>query len=162
MQRRPNPDLLIERHCAKAALVIGIGVCFCGWGRLPFPANWKELLGAVFTASATGAGFLFTAASILLSMSERRVIRWGRETGAYRMFAGYLTNGVWWCLVAALNTLLMFLVDFSKSAAWHRPVFCLWVGLSSGAAVAVLRVLVILAAILQRASQDGEEDTEDR
>lgn len=154
MQRRPNLDLLIERHCAKAVLIGGAGVSFFGWGHWLFPQNWKELLGAVFTASATGAGFLFTAASILLSMGERRVIKWGRETGAYRMFAGYLTNGVWWCLVAALFSLLMFLVDFSKSATWHRPCFCLWVGVSSGAAVAVIRVLLILAAILQRAAEE--------
>jgi hypothetical protein len=156
MPHSPKLDLLIERHCAKIALTVAAGLCLLLWGRWPFPANWKEFLGAVFTASATGAGFLFTAASILLSMDERKVIRWGRETGAYQMFAGYLTNGVWWCLVAALNTLLMFLFDFTKSARWHRPVFALWVGLSVGAAIAVVRVLLILATILQRAAREGE------
>jgi hypothetical protein len=156
MPDRPKLDLLIERHCAKVSLAIGFGICFWSWDYFPFPVNWKELLSGLFTASATGAGFLFTAASILLSIDERRIIKWGKETGAYRMFAGYLTNGVWWCLINALSTLLMFLFDFSKTAAWHRPFLSIWLGLNFAAAAAVVRVLIILAIILQRAAREDE------
>jgi hypothetical protein len=49
---------------------------------------------------------------IHLAMDRRPVIKWGRETGAYLMFARYLTRGVWWCLAAAFVTLVMFLPDF--------------------------------------------------
>src|SRR5215472_3539865 len=112
MARRPRLGLIVERYCAAAAAGIAAAGCWWQWGRLPFPSSWKELLGAVFAASATGAGFLFTAASILISIEQRPVIRWGRETGAYSLFAGYLTRGVWWCLAAALISLTMFLPDF--------------------------------------------------
>jgi len=150
--------LLLERHCALASAMIAAALCWWLWGRLPLPSSWKELLGAVFAAFAASAGFLFTAASILISMEQRPVIRWGRETGAYSIFAGYLTRGVWWCLAAALVTLAMFLPDFTKVAAWHRSVFCAWLAAVAGAAVAVVRVLLILSVILhQAASEDSSE-----
>ncbi len=149
--------LLVERHCAPLAGVIAAATCWLQWGQVPFPSSWKELLGAIFAASATSAGFLFTAASILLSMDRRPVIKWGRETGAYSMFTKYLTRGVWWCLGSAVVTLLMFLPDFTSPAWWHQPAFCLWVAAMAGAAVALVRVLLILGVILRQASTDESE-----
>lgn len=146
--------LLVERHCTLAAALVAAAVCWWQWGRLPFPSSWKELLGAIFAASATGAGFLFTAASILISMDRRPVTKWGRETGAYSMFAGYLTRGVWWCLVAAIVTLMMFLPDFARPAWWHRSAFCVWLAALAGAALAIVRVLLILSVILHQAAKD--------
>ena len=146
--------LLVERHCALAAAVIATALCWWQWGWLPFPYSWKELLGAVFAASAASAGFLFTAASILISMEQRPVIRWGRETGAYSLFASYLTRGVWWCLGTALVTLMMFLPDFTKQSWWHRSAFCVWLAAAAGAAVAIVRVLLILSVILHQSAND--------
>jgi hypothetical protein len=154
MERGPELGLRIERHSPLIAAVLSAATCWWQWGLFPFPANWKGLVAAVFTASATGAGFLFTAASILMSMDRRPVIQWGRETGAYSMLASYLTHGVWWCLVAAFVTLAMFLLDFGKPVMWHRVGFCVWLAATVGAAVAVVRVLLIFAKILQQAAKD--------
>lgn len=156
MARKPEAALLFERYCALAAGVLAAVACWASWGQVRFPGSWKELLSAVFTACATGAGFLFTAASILMSMGEKPIVKWGRETGAYEMFAGYLMRGVCWCLIAAMGTLLMFMPDFTKTAEWHRAVFSAWVAMISGATVAVARVLVLLSIILRAASQDEE------
>ena len=156
MGRRPEFGLLIERYCALLGAILAAAVCWWQWGRVPFPSSWKELLGAIFTASATGAGFLFTAASILISMDQRPIMKWGRDIGAYAMFASYLTRGVWWCLVAALATLAMFLPDFGRAATWHRLAFCGWPASTSGAGVAVVRVLLILATILHQAATEPE------
>jgi hypothetical protein len=136
--------------------VVAATACWSQWGRIPFPASWNELLGAVFTASATGAGFLFTAASILIAMDRRPIIKWGRETGAYSLLARYLTHGIWWCLAAALVTLAMFMPDFGKPTAWHRPAFCFWLAATAGAAIAVVRVLLIFATILHQAAKHEE------
>jgi len=154
MARGRKVGLLVERHCALAAAVLAVAGCWWQWGRLPFPSSWKELLGAIFAASATSAGFLFTAASILISMENRPVIRWGRETGAYSMFAAYLTRGVWWCLAAAVATLAMFMPNFTQPAGWHRSAFCIWLATIAGAAAAVVRVLLILGVILHQAAKD--------
>lgn len=156
MGHRPEFGLLVERHCALVAAILTAGICWWQWGRVPFPSSWKELLGAIFTASATGAGFLFTAASILISMDQRPIIQWGRDTGAYRMFAGYLTRGVWWCLLASAATLAMFLPDFAKPAEWHRLAFCVWLAATAGAGIAVVRVLLILATILHQAATESK------
>jgi hypothetical protein len=156
MARRPRLSLLFERQCALAAAVLGAVVCWWQWGRVSFPISWKELLGAVFTASATGAGFLFTAASILISMDQRPILKWGRQTGAYALLANYLTRGIWWCLAAALMTLAMFIPDFGKPAAGQRLAFCCWLAATTGAAVAVIRVLLIFATILRQVAKDEE------
>jgi hypothetical protein len=81
-------------------------------------------------------------------------MKWGRDTGAYAMFAKYLTRGVWWCLVASLATLAMFLPDFGRPTAWHRLAFCGWLGSTAGAGVAVVRVLLILASVLHQAATE--------
>lgn len=154
MGRGPEFGLLLERYCASAAAIVAAAVCWWQWGRVPFSSSWKELLSAIFTASATGAGFLFTAASILISMDQRPIIKWGRDTGAYAMFAKYLTRGVWWCLMASLATLAMFLPDFGKTATWHRLAFCGWLAFTVGAGVSVVRVLLILATILHQAATE--------
>jgi len=57
-------------------------------------------------------------------------------------------------LVAALATLAMFLPDFGRAAAWHRLAFCGWLASTSGAGVAVVRVLLILATILHQAATE--------
>src|SRR5207253_2811013 len=99
-------------------------------------------------------GFLFTSASILIAMSPRPIIKWGRETGAYPMLAGYLTRGIWWCLNSAFTTMLMFLPDFEKPAAWHRVTCCVWLATVVGAAVAIVRVLLILTTILRQVAKE--------
>jgi tellurite resistance protein TehA-like permease len=149
-----RPSLLLERNCAFASALIAGTLCWWTWGSFSFPARWTELVGSIFTASATGAGFLFTAASILISMERRPVVRWGRETGAYALFAGYLTRGIAWCLLSAFITLCMLLPHFEKPSDWHRIVFSVWWFAISGAAIAVLRVILIFAAILRQASKD--------
>jgi hypothetical protein len=154
MGTAPKFGLLLERHCALAAAAIAAAGCWWQWGHVPFPSSWKELLGAIFTAAATGAGFLFTAASILISRDQRPIMKWGKDTGAYAMFANYLTRGVWWCLVAALAALAMFLPDFGKPATWHKLAFCGWLAATAGAGVAVVRVLLILATILHQAATE--------
>lgn len=155
MPNRASPGLLIERHCAISAAALASVACFYTWGCIPLPGSWKELLGAIFTAAATGAGFLFTAASIVISMDGKPVIKWGRETGAYGMFAGYMMRGVAWCLFASLVTLVMFVPDFARPAGWHKPAFSIWWGSIAGTAVAVVRVLLILSAILRESSKDA-------
>jgi hypothetical protein len=70
------------------------------------------------------------------------------------MFAKYLTRGVWWCLGSAVVTLVMFLPDFAKPAWWHRSTFCIWLAVMAGAAVALMRVLLILGVILHEAAAD--------
>jgi hypothetical protein len=157
MARRHKLGLLLERHCSLAGAVIAAAVCWSQWGRIPFPVSWKELLGAVFTAAATGAGFLFTAASILIAMDQRPIMKWGRETGASLLLARYLTRGIWWCLAAALLSLLMFMPDFSKPAAWQRLTCSIWIGTVAGAATAVVRVLLIFAMILQQAALEERQ-----
>ena len=156
MARGHRFGLLLERHCGSAGAAFAATVCWFQWGRLPFPAKWDELIGAVFTAAATGAGFLFTAASILIAMDQRPIMKWGRETGASLLLAKYLTRGIWWCLAAALMSLTMFWPEFSKPAAWHRFACCFWIGTVAGAAMAVVRVLLIFATILHQAAQEEE------
>jgi hypothetical protein len=149
--------LFVERFCALIAATASAAVCWWQWGRFSFPASWKELVGAVFTASATSAGFLFTAASILIAMEARPIMKWGRETGGYALFVGYVTRGVWWCLLAALTTLLMFMPDFTKAAPWHRSLFCFWWASLAGASIAVVRVLLIFGVILHQAAKDESD-----
>lgn len=149
-----RPSLILERYCALICGVVAGSTCWITWGRVPFPANWKELLGPLFTASATGAGFLFTSASILISMDHQPILKWGRQTGAYELLACYLNRGIAWCLLSALGSLLMFLPNFTTQAWWHRMAFSGWWLVMAGSAIAVVRVFLIFAAILGQVARD--------
>ena len=88
------------------ALVCGAG-WWCQGGAIPETIA-KELLAALLSGAAVGAGFLTTAMSIILPMGATRVGRRLKKRGKLPYLIGYLRAAIYGCLLLVVASVAGF------------------------------------------------------
>lgn len=148
-----------ERHCAwLTAVLAGAGYLWvwryvCGADPAAMiPAEEKELLGGVLSLLGAAVGFLATGQALLCSLQDNAVVKELRRLRFYQRTMVFFTRAIWWALVASVLSLVGLWIKFGTHRAW----FAVWIGCAAGAAVAILRIILIFARVLHQVHEhDG-------
>ena len=115
-----------------------------------------EIFPVVIGISAVAVGFLMTAKSILLSIDERKVIQFLKESGVYIYFVGYLMAAVNWCFSTTILTLAGMILNLHHQAQpGHYWFLVLWVFTVATAAACCERVIRIFSKILRKIASEA-------
>lgn len=139
--------LIIERTfpyiCGLAAGLL--------WWRLqvPFPEAWKEFLASVLTLASIITGFLATAKAILMGLQGTQVMQDMHRSGYIADMVTYLGEAVFAAFLFCIYNLWGFFVD--PNDIWYGIG---WGTLGTVAAMAFMRVMMILLLVLRFASAE--------
>ena len=148
--------LQIERRYPIIGAIVAGAVYLVFFRTRAFPSTLHELFAAVISVGAIAVGFLATAKTILVSLSDRAVVEKLRDLGYYRWVVDYIIEAINWSFaIAALSAaglLLQFAPKGSDQDRVHVLFLCAWWVALVGAGLAYLRVVRILTKILRQAS----------
>lgn len=115
----------------------------------------KELLSAIISAAAVGAGFLTTALSILMTMGGtaigRQIKRRGKLTYLYR----YIRSAIYSCLLLVAVCVAAF-ISFDKSVGLGVFVSTLIAGVAVYCMVSMTRIIEILVCLFAAMSEPSD------
>jgi hypothetical protein len=94
---------------------------------------------------------LVTAKSMLISISNSRVVKWLKETGTYITTIQYFSDAVNWSIFSAVLSSLLLLLDFQNPLKYILAGIVIWVFSMTSALLAMYRVIRLLTKILLRA-----------
>jgi len=115
----------------------------------------RDLLTVVVSVCAIAVGFVATAKSILLTIQERTVIRFFRDSNRYATLVNYFMAAVYWSFLCAGLSAFGLLFDLPKLNWWvGRVGATLWVLLVAGSTLTYFRVLHIFGLILRSQAQE--------
>ncbi len=117
----------------------------------PLPSTLGNLLNATVGVSAIAVGFLATAKSILLSMSDKWVVKQLKKVGYYQRLMGYFMTAIRWSFVLAIFSALGLLLDFQKDPQPRPFLFALWILALAGTGACSYRVIHFFARIVRAA-----------
>lgn len=117
----------------------------------------KELLSALLSAAAIAAGFLATAMSILLPMTNTPTGVWLQKKGYLPDLIRYLGRAIYSCLALAFVCVVAFLLLVKNEDApqWIAIVI---IFLAAYTAAALARVAEVLMNLFERASEPEHKD----
>jgi hypothetical protein len=146
----------IERwiHYPIATLVAFAFLHLRGYSVLP--TNLSDLFATALTVASIGAGFLFTTSSILMTITNRRIVKTAQKSGLYRRIMRYVIGATKWCLVLALVSAVGVVKQPPVGEVWGQILLGVWVFLAAATATATYRVLHIFSAILDLVSNADE------
>jgi hypothetical protein len=121
----------------------------------PLPSGLRDVVPAVLNIAAICVGFLGATMSILLTIDRHWIMQRIRESGSYRLLAGYITSSTRAAFFLAVGSAISLSFKVRAVEWWHIYAFALWSGCVVFTAASVYRVLVILCRIL-RAVSDPE------
>jgi hypothetical protein len=133
------------------------GAILCGFGAFyilrstALQPGFKDLVGAVVNVSAISVGFLATAKSLLLSLSDRSIISRLKQTGHFNTLVGYFLAAVnIWLLLALVSSALLYLYSADKPPSnWYRILVSFWAGLLMAGVLSYMRAIGLLSKILR-------------
>ncbi len=136
--------------------VAGIAACYyISAYQVLLPSTTKDLFQAVINISAIAVGFLATAKSILLSIDQRRAIRFLKQAGGYSDLVKYLMEAVQWCFLTTIFSAAWLLLNENYSSDWYLYGFAIWFALAVLAALSCFRVIRLFSLILLSSEQSS-------
>lgn len=127
--------LIIFQYCPKFATSRG----------------FRDLFVAAVTINAISVGFLVTAKSTLISISNSRVVKWLKETDSYTTTIHYFSDAVHWSFSSAIFSSILLLIDFQDPLRYTLACIAIWLFLITSALLSMYRVINLLTKILLRA-----------
>lgn len=111
--------------------------------------NYKDILASCINISAITAGFLATAMSLLVSLTNDDVIGRLKKFGLYTLLVGYLKSAIGWTFIISLISAagLFFNKGSNTDVFFYIWIFVCFTGIFS-----VVRVVRILSKILDKMS----------
>ncbi len=107
---------------------------------------------SIINVSGILIGFMATAKAILVSIQNRRVIQFLRESGAYAMLIAYIMSAIRGCFLVLVLSAAGTLVDLA-SFRWLGLVHLaigFWVGVVVYAGVASYRIVHLVSKVLSK------------
>ncbi|MCV9947786.1 hypothetical protein [Paenibacillus sp. BT-177] len=135
-------------HYIIAGLMTGL-VCFLGIEPNRF-LNFKDILASSINVSAITAGFLATAMSLLITLTNETVIQRLRDFGLYIHLINYLKSAIGWTFFIAIVSAACLFIDGNGNTKYIF--FLIWIFFCVAGAVSVIRVVNILSKILDKMS----------
>jgi len=108
----------------------------------------KELLSSAINVSAITCGFLATAMSLLITLSNEEIIQRIKKFGLYELLVDYLKSGLGWSLWVAILSASGLLFNGNPSIMCYFVV--IWLSTCVVCFVSVVRVMLILSKILDK------------
>lgn len=112
--------------------------------------NLKELFTASATISSIAVGFLATAKATLLSINRSRVVKWMKDGGVYITMIDYCMTAVHYCMVTAVFSALLLLMDFKKADVISITLVSAWVFLAVGSLLTGYRIIRLYSYVLRK------------
>lgn len=75
-------------------ILVGV-LHWCFWGNMPAPSTSPSILGAVVSVSGIAVGFLAAAQSIILTMSNSRIVKSLKKGEYYNRLIRYLEEAIY-------------------------------------------------------------------
>lgn len=112
----------------------------------------SALMGHGINVAAIAVGFIATAKSILVSIERTRIVELIRDAGYYDLLLDYMWAAIklWFAVAFVSGAVVLALGELPASGS--RLVLSVWILLVVWAALAVYRVIRMLADVLRRAS----------
>lgn len=114
------------------------------------PANLRDLITAATTIASIAVGFLATAKAVLVSISNSDVIQWMKDGGHYDTIIDYFVTAIHYCLLTALWSGMLLLIDFKDPTKIVLAAVAIWVFLSVAALFSTYRVISLFSTILKK------------
>lgn len=125
------------------------------------PSDFDPVLSAAITVGAIAIGFLATVKAILVSIVNRRIVRYLRESGKWPNLVGYLMRAIYWSGATVLLSVVLLLIDYPARCAgspvgrlntilcgWKTGILTAWVAVCVGMVLGTYRITSIFARIL--------------
>jgi hypothetical protein len=138
-----------KRYPAIISVAAAAGYYYL-YHRLALAPPPRDLMAVVVSVSAISIGFVATAKSILLTIQERTVIKYFKDSDRYRTLVDYFMSAIYWSFLAAGLSTIALMFDLSKANWWAcRIASTLWIFFVVGATCSYIRVLTIFGYILR-------------
>ncbi|ALS27212.1 hypothetical protein IJ21_18110 [Paenibacillus sp. 32O-W] len=112
--------------------------------------NFKDILASAINISAITAGFLATAMSLLITLTNDSVIQRIKSFKLYNGLVQYLKSAIAWTfMVALISAAGLFL---NKEHSYTEGFFYLWIFFCVVGFVSVYRIIRLLSKILDKMS----------
>jgi hypothetical protein len=139
----------LERWYPRLGFLAALGASTVGFRHHPYPPGSADVLRVTVTAASMGLGFLMATTSILISQSQKWIIRRMREEGAFELVISYLVSACRWSLILSASSVLSLFSSAGPAAWWHGYAFAGWVALAVGTGLSIYRIIDLLADILR-------------
>lgn len=152
---KEKSKIWIEHNAAWAVAVI-LAAAYWLWGREFEPATpFKELAQAALNVAAISVGFLVSSKTILLSLTNSRVVKRLRASGHFGVILGYFVSAIWWSIGMAISSAVMLLFDFApKSLCVEKyAVLAAWVFILGGTLGANARVIYLFGKLVRETAE---------
>ncbi len=117
-----------------------------------FPSSLCNLFSAAITISAIAIGFIATSKAILLSIDNRRVVKFIKGVeGLYAMLIDYMMSSIHLCFISAIISAIGLLIDIKTQPSWLLIFFPFWLFFGITSLLACYRVIHIFTKILKSA-----------
>ncbi len=113
------------------------------------PQSLPNLLNGTIALSAIAIGFLATSKSVLLSLSDRLVVKQLKTSGLYVRLMGYFMTAIRWSFALAVLSVVGLLCEFETDGKPHPYVFAVWVFVLSATGACSYRVIHFFGRIVQ-------------
>lgn len=100
-----------------------------------------EIIELTAQVSAICAGFMITAKSILITSSEKRVLRYLKEKKQYKPLMRYFQEAELMSLFVLIWSGLLLMMDLTDGSLWDNIGLSVWIFLVTFALAAVFRVV---------------------
>jgi hypothetical protein len=139
---------MLEKNAAWLSGLIAALVYAALHQRWSLPTGIHDAFAAAVNIAAIGVGFLLTANSILVSADDKTIIRLAKEAGVYKVLVRYMLSATYWCLMAAILSVIGLLYDPAWRLPWYPSALAMWMFFASGATASLFRVLLVFAQFL--------------
>jgi hypothetical protein len=114
----------------------------------------------IFTVSAVALGFWGTAATLLVAVEEKSIVRKLKKGQHFRVLVGYIFAAVTWQAVVMGTTLAgaAFAQSIVGHSSLHRVFASFWLAALVGATLTTVRAYRCLSRVLRAASCGPSDD----
>jgi hypothetical protein len=124
--------------------------------KAPLPEqNFRDLLSSAASIGASAAGFMLTAASILVTLRDSWYLKRIKQAGVYASLVSSLLIAMSWSLVTAVISGVGLLYDPRWHFGWYRVAMTLWVIVSVAALATTARVIRTFSTLLLLISRES-------
>jgi hypothetical protein len=118
-----------------------------------------KTLDNVFTVSAVALGFWATAATLLLAVEEKSIVKKLKRGPHFRLLVGYVLSAITWQALLMASTLAVtaFSESITQKALLSRVITACWIAVLAAGVLTTFRAYHCLGRILKAAASEGEE-----
>ncbi len=129
-----------------------------GWSVLTARQSAK-ILDNIFTLSAVALGFWGTAATLLVAVEEKSIVRKLKRGQHFRLLVGYIFAAISWQAIVMATTLAgaAFAGPIVQRASLHRFFSSWWIAALAAGALTTFRAYYCLSTVLKAASSESGE-----